>query len=54
MPDHAVMTFADLGEGRYETSHFDTEPISRAAFLPVGTVIHATSAIGAASRVVWS
>ncbi len=48
VPDHAVMTFADLGEGRYETSHFDTEPISRAAFLPVGTVIHATSAIGAA------
>lgn len=48
VPDYAVMTFADLGEGRYATSHYDTEAISRAAFLPVGTVIHATSAIGAA------
>lgn len=48
VPDYAVMTFADLAVGNYATPHMANEPISRAAFLPVGTVIHATSSIGAA------
>lgn len=48
VPDYAVMTFPDLATGNFKTPYMDSEPISRAGFLPVGTVIHATSSIGAA------
>ncbi|EMY36005.1 indole oxygenase [Arthrobacter crystallopoietes BAB-32] len=48
IPDHAVQTFEDLAEGRYATSHGQDEAISRASFLPVGTVILAAPAIGMA------
>jgi alkylation response protein AidB-like acyl-CoA dehydrogenase len=48
VPDYAILSFAALADGDYATPYAATEPISRAAFLPVGTVIHATSSIGAA------
>ncbi|MCB1274064.1 MAG: hypothetical protein KDB25_06680 [Leucobacter sp.] len=48
VPDHAVQTFEDLQIGKYATPFGDSEPNSRAAFLPIGTVILAAPVIGAA------
>ncbi|WP_040588567.1 acyl-CoA dehydrogenase family protein [Sciscionella marina] len=48
IPDHRIQTFENLSQGRYATPFAESEPNSRAAFLPVGTVILAAPAIGLA------
>jgi alkylation response protein AidB-like acyl-CoA dehydrogenase len=48
VPDHRIQTFDDLATGNYATPFKETEPLSRASFLPIGTVILAAPAIGLA------
>lgn len=48
VPDHRIQTFHALAVGDYASPFAATEPLSRASFLPVGTVILAAPAIGLA------
>lgn len=48
VPDHRIQTFDDLAAGNYATPYARSEPNSRAAFLPVGTIILAAPAVGMA------
>lgn len=48
VPDHRIQTFDALATGDYATPFKDCEPLSRASFLPVGTVILAAPAVGLA------
>ncbi|MFC4945440.1 acyl-CoA dehydrogenase family protein [Pseudonocardia sp. GCM10023141] len=48
VPDHRIQTFENLAIGNYATPYRDSEPLSRASFLPVGTIILAGPAVGLA------
>lgn len=48
VPDHRIQLFDDLARGAYATPFANSEPLSRAAFLPVGTIILAAPAVGLA------
>jgi alkylation response protein AidB-like acyl-CoA dehydrogenase len=46
VPEHRVQLFEDMAVGNYATEFGDKEPNSRAAFLPVGTIILAAPHLG--------
>lgn len=46
VPEHRIQYFDDMVEGNYQTPFSDTEPRSRAAFLPAGTIIFAAVLLG--------
>jgi alkylation response protein AidB-like acyl-CoA dehydrogenase len=46
VPEHRVQTFENMATGNYATEYRDSEPNSRAAFLPVGTIILAAPHLG--------
>ena len=46
VPEHRIQYFDDMVEGRYATKFKDTEPRSRAPFLPTGTVIFGAVLVG--------
>ncbi|MEU6375770.1 acyl-CoA dehydrogenase family protein [Streptomyces sp. NPDC046909] len=48
VPEHRIQYFEDLVEGRYATEFKESEPRSRAAFLPTGTVIFGAVLVGLA------
>lgn len=47
VPDHRIMRFADLADGRYATTNTD-DALYRSAFMPVATIILSASQIGMA------
>ncbi|SKG71931.1 acyl-CoA dehydrogenase [Mycobacteroides abscessus subsp. bolletii] len=48
IPEYRVQTFDNLSCGLYETPFYDTEALSRQAFLPMGTIILAAPQLGLA------